>query len=206
MARSTTFLRTLLTATFLIAAGAGCSKNIDQGPAANPDTNSGPDAGRSGAQRMYAASAMAADATQPDLARGKLLATQVCGQCHGADGNSPTAAFPRLASQHQEYLVKQLNDFKVPRGDRVSARNNPIMAGITASLSEQDARNVAAYLALQPAKPGVAPNAADVTLGEKIYRMGIADRGIPACTSCHGPLGREWRRNTRACRASGRIM
>jgi cytochrome c553 len=135
------------------------------------------------------AGASAADAPKVDVNRGQAIATSVCVACHGADGNSATAAFPNLAAQNQEYLVKQLKDFRPKPGEKVAARQNPVMAGIAASLSDQDMVNVAAYLAAQPAKPGVARDAATVALGQKIYRGGIAEKRVPACASCHGPTG-----------------
>jgi cbb3-type cytochrome c oxidase subunit III len=131
----------------------------------------------------------AAEAPKVDMNRGQAIATGVCAACHGADGNSATPAFPKLAGQSQEYLVKQLHDFKAKPGEKVAARQNPVMAGIVASLSEQDMVNVAAYFAAQSTKPGVARDAATVPLGEKIYRGGIAEKRVPACASCHGPTG-----------------
>ncbi|AJE98008.1 c-type cytochrome [Pandoraea apista] len=125
---------------------------------------------------------------KPDLNRGQAIASQVCAACHAADGNSTGAAYPKLAGQHAEYLDKQLLDFKAQPG-KTPARNNPIMAGMVAALSEQDMRNVSAYFASQTAKPGVARNKDTVPLGEKIYRGGLADKGVPACASCHGPTG-----------------
>ena len=111
---------------------------------------------------------------------------QVCAACHGADGNSAGGAYPKLAGQHPEYLVKQLKDFKTQPGAKQPARNNAIMAGMAAALSDQDMVNVAAYFATQNAKPGYAHNKDTVPLGQKIYRGGIADKGVPACASCHG--------------------
>ncbi|VVE89947.1 c-type cytochrome [Pandoraea bronchicola] len=125
---------------------------------------------------------------KPDLARGQAIASQVCAACHAADGNSTGGAYPKLAGQHAEYLDKQLADFKAQPG-KTPARNNPIMAGMVAALSEQDMRNVSAYFASQTAKPGVARNKDTVPLGEKIYRGGLAEKGVPACASCHGPAG-----------------
>ena len=112
----------------------------------------------------------------------------MCAACHAADGNSPGGAYPKLAGQHAEYLYKQLVDFKAQPG-KTPARNNPIMAGMVAALNEQDMRNVSAYFASQTEKPGVARNKDTVPLGEKIYRGGIAEKGVPACASCHGPTG-----------------
>lgn len=125
---------------------------------------------------------------KPDLNRGQAIASQVCASCHAADGNSTGGAYPKLAGQHAEYLYKQLTEFKAQPG-KTPARNNAIMAGMVAALSEQDMRNVSAYFASQTAKPGAAHNKDTVPLGEKIYRGGLAEKGVPACASCHGPTG-----------------
>ncbi|MEW9584598.1 cytochrome c [Paraburkholderia sp. DGU8] len=133
--------------------------------------------------------ARAAEPAKPDINRGQAIALQVCAACHGADGNSAGGAYPKLAGQHPEYLVKQLNDFKTQPGAKQPARNNAIMAGIAAALSEQDMVNVAAYFAAQTPKPGYAHDKNTVALGQKIYRGGVADKGVPACAGCHGPTG-----------------
>ena len=80
-------------------------------------------------------------------------------------------------------------DFKTQPGAKQPARNNAIMAGMAAALSDQDMVNVAAYFAAQTPKPGYAHNKNTVPLGEKIYRGGVAERAVPACASCHGPTG-----------------
>jgi cytochrome c553 len=130
-----------------------------------------------------------AQPAKPDVARGQAIATQVCAACHAADGNSAGAAFPKLAGQHAEYIVKQLKDYKTQPGAKAPARNNPIMAGIAGALNEQDMINVAAYFESQKAKPNFARDKNDVALGQKIYRGGIADKGVPACAACHGATG-----------------
>ena len=106
-----------------------------------------------------------------------------CVACHGAAGNSTITQNPKLASQHEAYLVKQLNDFKGPQ------RNNPVMTTIAKALNEDDVRNIAAYLAQQEQKPGAAKNKDTVELGKKIYRGGIAEKNVPACAGCHSPTG-----------------
>jgi cbb3-type cytochrome c oxidase subunit III len=126
---------------------------------------------------------------KPDLNRGQAIAAQVCASCHGADGNSAGGAYPKLAGQHPEYLTKELKDFKTQPGAKGPARNNPIMAGIAGALSDQDMVNVSAWFATQVPKPGYAHNKNTVALGQKIYRGGIAEKGVPACASCHGPTG-----------------
>ncbi|MBC8056483.1 MAG: cytochrome c4 [Rhizobiales bacterium] len=122
-------------------------------------------------------------ATKPDLAKGQVTSTNVCAACHTADGSRGSPANPIIQGQHPEYLVKQLAEFKAGK------RQNAVMQGMAAILSEEDMRNVAAFYAGKTAKPGFAKNKATVELGEKIYRGGIADRKIPACAGCHSPNG-----------------
>jgi len=107
----------------------------------------------------------------------------VCSACHGADGNSPMAELgPALAGQHPAYIVRQLESF------RSQERNDAGMQGFAATLSEQDMRDVAAYFSEQTiAVKGADPEL--VTRGERIYRGGIPEREVPACTACHGPSG-----------------
>lgn len=124
-----------------------------------------------------------AQSAQPDLRRGAQLYGQVCVACHAADGNSTIAANPKLAQQHPEYLIKQLKEYKSGK------RQNAIMAGFAAGLSEDDKRDIAYWLASQPATTGFARDKDKVMLGERIYRGGIADRNIAACAGCHSPNG-----------------
>jgi len=79
---------------------------------------------------------------KPDVTRGQAIATQVCASCHAADGNSAGGAFPKLAGQHAEYIVKQLKDYKTQPGAKEPARKNPVMAGIAGALNDQDMVNV----------------------------------------------------------------
>ena len=123
-------------------------------------------------------------AAKLDLARGSQIATQVCAACHAADGNSPAAANPKLAGQHPEYLAKQLANFKENK-----TRKNPVMLGFASALTPDDMANVAAHFSAQKPKEGAARNPATLKLGEKIYRGGVADKGIAACAGCHGPAG-----------------
>lgn len=122
-------------------------------------------------------------AAKPDLAAGEAKATTVCAACHSADGSRGMPVYPILQGQHPEYLVKQLTEFKEGK------RKNAIMNGMAAALSPEDMRNVAAFYASKKAKDGVAKNKDLVALGEKIYRGGIAKKGVPACAGCHSPNG-----------------
>jgi cytochrome c553 len=120
---------------------------------------------------------------KPDLAKGEASFVAACAACHGADGNSAVPVNPKLAQQHPEYLVKQLQEFKSGK------RANAIMSGFAATLSEADMKNIAYWVASKSAKPGFAKDKELVSLGEKIYRGGITDRQVPACAGCHSPNG-----------------
>ncbi|MFN7712746.1 MAG: c-type cytochrome [Curvibacter sp.] len=122
-------------------------------------------------------------AAKPDLAKGEAKYTAMCAACHGADGNSGIPANPKLAGQHPQYLVKQLQEFKSGK------RANAVMTGFASMLSDEDMKNIGAWLASQKAKPGFAKDKELVLLGEKIYRGGIPDRQIAACAGCHSPNG-----------------
>jgi len=106
-----------------------------------------------------------------------------CVACHGQDGNSNGPEWPKLAGQHEEYLVRQLTLFKS------GERDNVIMAGMSAPLTEQDIADIAAYYADQTLQPGVADEKL-VREGQRLYRAGDADLGVPACAACHGPDGK----------------
>lgn len=127
--------------------------------------------------------AFAAGPAKPDLAKGEASFAAVCAACHAADGNSTIGANPKLAQQHPEYLNKQLQEFKSGK------RANAIMSGMVATLTPEDMLNISAWLATKQATPGFAKDKALVTLGERIYRGGIADRNIAACAACHSPNG-----------------
>lgn len=124
-----------------------------------------------------------AQSAKPDLAKGAATYGNVCVACHAADGNSSTPANPKLAGQHPEYLIKQLQEYKSGK------RANAIMQGMAATLSDDDMRNVAYWLASQKPKDGASTDKDLVKLGERIYRGGIADRQIAACAGCHSPNG-----------------
>ena len=105
----------------------------------------------------------------------------MCASCHGADGNSPIAIYPKLAGQSASYTAKQLADFK--SGDR----NDPVMAGMVAALSAKDMNDLAAYFAVQIPTAGVGETS---SAGHKLYFGGDADKGIVACVACHGVNGK----------------
>ncbi len=126
--------------------------------------------------------AKAAPVAKPDLAKGE-ASFATCAACHGADGNSGTPANPKLAQQHPQYIIKQLQEFKSGK------RNNAVMKGMAATLSDDDMRNIAYWVTSKQAKAGFAKDKELVALGERIYRGGIADRQVAACAGCHSPNG-----------------
>lgn len=129
-----------------------------------------------------AAPVAAAPKAKPDLVKGQASFASCVG-CHGADGNSGTPANPKLAQQHPEYIIKQLQEYKSGK------RANAIMSGIAAGLSEDDMKNIAFWVTTNKAKLGTATDKDLAALGERIYRGGVAERGIAACAGCHSPNG-----------------
>lgn len=125
---------------------------------------------------------------QGNAENGKAKAV-VCGACHGADGNSAISMNPKLAGQHANYLAKQLTEFKLAsQTGGKEGRNNAVMNGMSAALSEQDILDLAAYYSSQEASPGETSEDA-VKQGNKFYVGGDMQRGITSCIACHGPKG-----------------
>jgi cytochrome c553 len=122
------------------------------------------------------------------LASGDPMAGQAkavsCVACHNTDGNSLVPTFPKLAGQHERYLLKQMQDIQS------GARAIPTMMGQLDALKPQDLQDVAAYFATQKTTPALAKDNADaLRLGESIYRAGIREIGVAACSACHSPTG-----------------
>ena len=141
-----------------------------------------------GLPAAMAASAATAPAVKADPARGGALyetgdaarGLPSCLSCHGAAGNSTIVANPKLSGQFASYTNKQLVYFTTAH------RQQPIMTTYAKMLTEQEKKDISAWLATQAHKPGAAKNKETVELGRKIYRGGIADKGVAACASCHG--------------------
>ena len=118
-----------------------------------------------------------------ELVGTKKIINNLCIACHAIDGNSVVSVNPKLAGQHAAYISKQLNNFKS------GLRENIVMAGMVANLTEEDMINLGNYfseqdiLLLSAQKNGVG------SLGENIFRAGIKSKGVAACAGCHGPSG-----------------
>jgi cytochrome c553 len=119
---------------------------------------------------------------QGDAAAGQGKAA-VCFGCHGADGNATAPAFPKLAGQHANYLVKQLKDIKG------GVRPSPMMMAFASGLADQDMEDLAAFFSSLTVSKGEVADADLVAQGKKIFSSGVPSKGVAACAACHGPNG-----------------
>ena len=130
-----------------------------------------------------------AAATTPDLpfTHGKDTAgatkSAVCAACHGPNGNSVNPEWPRLAGQSAVYIAEQLRLF------RSGLRANPVMQPLAATLSDQDISDLAVYYEAQT-PTGLEADPSYWQDGQALYLRGDRARDVPACTACHGPVGR----------------
>ena len=110
-----------------------------------------------------------------------------CAACHGADGNSISTDWPKLAGQNQKYLYEQLKYF------RDGERMNVLMMAVTPylqTLSDEDLLDISAFYSNYKISGGQAKNDEELlALGTQLYRFGNMKEQIPACTSCHGVYG-----------------
>ncbi|WP_159657387.1 c-type cytochrome [Vibrio atypicus] len=115
--------------------------------------------------------------------------SQTCVACHGADGNSQLAMYPKIAGQHAKYIEKQLKDLKLgmTSGGK-QGRYDPVMSGMAMPLTEQDMKDISAYYASLPISNNTTPENV-VEQGKVLYSAGDAERGLTACIACHGPRG-----------------
>jgi cytochrome c553 len=116
---------------------------------------------------------------------GKTIAQQVCSSCHGEDGNSHSAQYPKLAGQQTAYVVSQLNNFASHvRTDRLALE---VMAGMSSGLNEKQKQEIAEYF-YQQTPSNTSLYSGDTSLGKQIYNLGIQERSVMACAACHGEL------------------
>ena len=145
---------------------------------------------------LAAAAALAAGCANPersrDLANPKVsavtLAQQVCVNCHGANGNSISPNFPKLAGQMAPYIVAQLNGFK--SHDRHDPAGFEYMWGLSRSLTDDQIKGLADYYASQTmTAQSIEGDRRRLDAGKSIYTAGVAAAGVPACAGCHGDRG-----------------
>lgn len=122
-------------------------------------------------------------AQQADEARAKKIAGGSCFLCHGAQGESTSEIFPKLAGQHAQYIVKQLEAFKAGQ------RKSTTMADMVAKLTPDEMRALGKYYEKMPVVQTEAKEPQLAAMGRYIYHSGNKFSGVPACVSCHGMEG-----------------
>ena len=135
---------------------------------------------------MASTIAVAAESRASEVYHGNIdkggVKSSTCIACHGAGGKSSVADYPKLAGQHPGYLVSTLKAY------RDGSRANAVMQGMASVLSDEDIADLAAYFSSQAVSNG-AVEASFLARGKQLYRFGDSDKGISACTACHGPTG-----------------
>lgn len=136
---------------------------------------------------------------ESNISAGKQKATS-CASCHGEDGNSMVATFPKLAQQHSSYLERQLHAFKD------GSRNDPMMSAMALALTDEDIVDISSYYATQKisenAMPVLEPTDEDekpvgtqktiealIAQGSNLYRNGNLSSEVSSCIACHESLG-----------------
>jgi cytochrome c553 len=122
-------------------------------------------------------------AAAPDLAKAQTIVTGICAACHGPDGNSVIPVNPRLAGMPAQYITQQLSHFKS------GVRANPVMLGMSASLTPDDMKALGVYFSRQKPATLEAKDPSLLKAGQALYRGGDAATGLPACAGCHQPDG-----------------
>ncbi len=122
-------------------------------------------------------------AAQADEARAKKIIGGSCFLCHGAEGESASEVFPRLAGQNAEYIAKQLENFKSGK------RKSSAMASMVTELTPEDMLALGQFYASRPPHKEDAKDKPLAAVGQYIYHVGNKFSGVPACASCHGNDG-----------------
>lgn len=126
---------------------------------------------------------LSASAHANDLARAQEIVSARCHLCHGQNGESASAVFPRLAGQHADYIAKQLGDFK--SGKRVSDTMKPQAEELTPA----EMKALGAFFQAKVVGPRPARDKELLAVGKYIFERGNQFSGLPPCASCHGPKG-----------------
>lgn len=125
----------------------------------------------------------AADPPQVNLARAAEISAGRCALCHGADGDSSSPLYPRLAGQHHQYIAKQLGDFQSGR------RKSDTMNGMAQDLTPEEMLALGVYFEQKPTKPREARDADLAAVGRFVFHRGNEFSGVAACAGCHGDKG-----------------
>jgi len=117
-----------------------------------------------------------------ELKRAQDIVAGRCALCHGAEGESASPIFPRLAGQHPEYMAKQLADFK-------AGRRKGTMNDQAAELTDEEMKALGAYFAQKKPKAYTVADQDIAAVGRYIYHKGNSYSGVASCASCHGATG-----------------
>lgn len=131
---------------------------------------------------LLAGAALAQSAAAPS-ARVMEIVESRCILCHGREGESASAVYPRLAAQHPDYLLKQLRDFRAGR------RISDTMSGMVSDLKDEEFVGLAAWFGSRKPAFRRAGDPDLAAVGKYIFTSGNPFSGVPACSSCHGPEG-----------------
>ena len=130
---------------------------------------------------LLASLASGAAGAQTDEARARKIVGGVCFVCHGVEGDAASEVFPRLAGQHWEYTVKQLDNFKTGK------RKSTAMAAMAAKLTAGEMEALGRYFEKMPVVPEPSKEPGLAAKGRDLYHQGNPSTGVPACATCHGP-------------------
>lgn len=126
---------------------------------------------------------MNAPALAADAARGEEIVQGKCFICHGVAGESSSPVFPRLAGQNAAYVARQLADY------RTGKRKSTTMQPMVEDLSPEDFQALGQYFASRPTIVHAVADPELAQVGRFVYARGNPYSGVPACATCHGPLG-----------------
>lgn len=124
-----------------------------------------------------------AQAQNVEMARAEEIVQGQCFICHGAEGESSSPVFPRLAGQSAAYVERQLADYK--SGKRVSSAMQPMVRDLNAA----DFRALGAWFASRKPQAHPVADAELAQVGRQIFQRGNLGSGVVACAACHGPQG-----------------
>jgi cytochrome c553 len=118
-----------------------------------------------------------------DSKRAEEIVQGKCFVCHGADGESSSPVFPRLAGQHARYIERQLTDYKSGR------RKSSAMQPMVEDLSPEDFKALGLYFETRKPQAHAVADPELAQVGRFIFIRGNPYSGVAACSSCHGPKG-----------------
>ncbi|WP_341648672.1 c-type cytochrome [Thauera humireducens] len=125
----------------------------------------------------------ATDPPDVDLSRAEEISAGRCSLCHGPEGDSASALYPRLAGQHHQYIAKQLADFQSGR------RKSDTMGSMAADLTPEEMLALGVFFEKKPTKAREVRDTDLVGVGRFIFHRGNEFSGVAACASCHGERG-----------------